>query len=175
MLEPLPAPVPIEDVIALTQRLYHEARLLDDERFEDWLALLCDDVSYEMALKSRRFRADRSTPLAVGPGVIFNETLARLKLRIERLRSGFVWAEDPPNFVRRVVSNVECERASSESEMIVHSVVVIHRNRIDGLTKLLTAGRIDRWRRRGGGWHLAARASTLDHSVVPDSNINVFF
>lgn len=175
MLEPLPVPVPMEDVIALTQRLYHEARLLDDERFEDWLTLLCEDVSYGLALKSRRFRTDRSAPLAVGAGVVFNETLARLKLRIDRLRSGFVWAEDPPNFVRRAVSNVELERASTENEMIVHSVVVIHRNRIDGLTKLLTAGRTDRWRRDNEGWRLAARASTLDHSVVPDSNINVFF
>lgn len=175
MPEPLPAPVPMDDVIALTQRLYQEARLLDDERFDDWLTLLCDDVSYEMALKSRRFRADRSAPLAVGTGVIFNETLARLKLRIDRLRSGFVWAEDPPNFVRRVVSNVECERAISEGKIIVHSVVVIHRNRIDGLTKFLTAGRTDRWRRGDCGWHLAARASTLDHSVAPDSNMNVFF
>lgn len=175
MLESRSAPVPMEDVIALTQRLYHEARLMDEERFEEWLALLCEDVSYAMALGSRRFRADRSGPLPVGPGTVFNENLARLKLRIDRLRSGFVWAEDPPNFVRRAVSNVEVERVDAANEAIVHSIIVIHRNRIDGFTRLLTAGRTDRWRRGDDGWCLAARKISLDHAVLPDSNLNVFF
>ena len=111
MLESGVAPMSTESVTGLTQRLYHEARLLDAERFEDWLECMCNDVTYRMELKRRRFRADRSPPAAVGVGVVFNENLARLKLRIDRLRSGFVWAEDPPNFVRRVVSNVEVERA----------------------------------------------------------------
>lgn len=162
-------------VTALTQRLYHEARLLDEERYEDWLELLCEDVSYHMALKSRRFRADRSAPIAVGPGNVFNDNFARLKLRIDRLRSGFVWAEDPPNFVRRVVSNVEVLPADKPDEALVHSVVVIHRNRIDGQTRLLTAGRTDRWRKGGDSWFLAAREIALDHAVLPDSNMNVFF
>jgi len=175
MLEQSVAPAPSEGLIALTQRLYHEARLLDAERFEDWLALMCDDVTYRMELKRRRFRADRSPPAAVGTGVIFNENHARLKLRIDRLRSGFVWAEDPPNFVRRVVSNVEVEPADAENEAIVHSVIVIHRNRIDGLTRVFTAGRTDLWRHGADGWCLAARDIALDHTVLPDSNINVFF
>ncbi len=175
MLEMNPAPVLVEDMIALTQRLYHEARLLDAERFEDWLELLCDDVTYRMDLKRRRFRADRSPPAAVGAGVVFNENFARLKLRIDRLRSGYVWAEDPPNFVRRVISNVEIEPADAENEVIVHSVIVIHRNRIDGLARQFTAARTDRWRHGTKGWCLAARDIALDHAVLPDSNINVFF
>ncbi|MBV2148241.1 aromatic-ring-hydroxylating dioxygenase subunit beta [Sphingobium sp. AR-3-1] len=175
MLESGVAPMSTESVTGLTQRLYHEARLLDAERFEDWLEFMCNDVTYRMELKRRRFRADRSPPAAVGVGVVFNENLARLKLRIDRLRSGFVWAEDPPNFVRRVVSNVEVERADAENEAIVHSVIVIHRNRIDGLTRVLTAGRSDRWRMHADGWKLAAREIALDHAVLPDSNINVFF
>lgn len=175
MLDLSVAPPSAEDITALTQRLYHEARLLDAERFEDWLELLCEDVSYRMELKRRRFRADRSPPAPVGTGAVFNEDLARLKLRIDRLRSGFVWAEDPPNFVRRVVSNVELEPADAENEAIVHSVIVIHRNRIDGLTRVLTAGRTDRWRHDSDGWKLAARDIALDHAVLPDSNMNVFF
>ncbi|WP_225010975.1 aromatic-ring-hydroxylating dioxygenase subunit beta [Novosphingobium percolationis] len=175
MLDLRQEPALHDAVTALTQRLYHEARLLDEERFEDWLELLCEDVSYHMALKSRRFRADRSAPIAVGAGNVFNDNFARLKLRIDRLRSGFVWAEDPPNFVRRVVSNVEVLPADKPDEALVHSVVVIHRNRIDGQTRLLTAGRTDRWRKGGESWFLAAREIALDHAVLPDSNVNVFF
>jgi 3-phenylpropionate/trans-cinnamate dioxygenase beta subunit len=112
----------------------------------------------------------------VGKGFIFNENFDRLKLRVDRLNSGFVWAEDPPNFVRRIVSNVEVEPADAENEAIVHSAIIIHRNRLDGLTRMLTAGRTDRWRHDDTyGWRLAVRDITLDHSVVPDSNLNVFF
>lgn len=77
--------------------------------------------------------------------------------------------------MRRVVSNVEVLPADKPDEALVHSVVVIHRNRIDGQTRLLTAGRTDRWRKGGESWFLAAREIALDHAVLPDSNVNVFF
>lgn len=165
----------VEDQLAITQALYFEARLLDEERFEDWLDVICEDVAYRMALSGRRFRADRSKPAALGTGYIFNENRARLALRIDRLRSGYVWAEDPPNFVRRVVSNVEIIATDSDHEVEVRSVVVIHRNRIDGMTRNLVGGRKDMWRKIGESWRLACRDIVLDHTVVPDSNLNVFF
>lgn len=171
---PLP-PLPFDRAMALTQATYREARLLDEEDFDAWLAGLCEDISYRMELKSRRFRADRSPPPAIGPGVVFNEDLGRLRLRVDRLKSGFVWAEDPPNFIRRVVSNVEVVPTRIDNEAKVHSVVVMHRNRIDGITRTLTAGRNDVWRLDDAGWRLAARDITLDHSVLPDSNLNAFF
>ena len=31
--------------------LYHEAELLDERRYEDWLALLADDVRYWMPMR----------------------------------------------------------------------------------------------------------------------------
>ena len=39
--------------------LYHEARLLDEERFEEWLALLTPDIHYWLPLRENRFRKDR--------------------------------------------------------------------------------------------------------------------
>ena len=95
--------LPVEQHLALTQALYREARLLDAERYADWLALLADDVRYRLPLTSRRFRADRSAALAVGAGYVFDDDKARLGLRVQRLESGLVWAEDPRNAVRRVV------------------------------------------------------------------------
>ncbi|WP_332812796.1 aromatic-ring-hydroxylating dioxygenase subunit beta [Sphingomonas sp.] len=174
--------------IALEQALYREARLLDEERFAEWLEMTTEDVAYRMALRSRRFRKDRSGDLPIGTGMIFDEDRARLCLRIDRLRSGYVWAEDPINFVRRIVSNVEIAwpdaddaegGGSDDGEgrdwAEVHSVVTIHRSRINNQTRTLVAGRKDRWRRGGGAWRLARRDCVLDHSTIPDSNLNVFF
>ncbi|WP_200872667.1 3-phenylpropionate/cinnamic acid dioxygenase subunit beta [Polycyclovorans algicola] len=163
------------DVRALEDALYREARLLDEERFTDWLEQTTEDVVYRMALTSRRFRKDRAAPLTLGSGYSFNDTRDRLALRIKRLQSGYVWAEDPPNFVRRVVSNVEISPTSVPAEMTVHSVIMIHRNRIDSQTRLLVAGREDCWRKGEGQWFLAKREIRLDHNTVPDTNLNVFF
>ncbi|MDB5697800.1 MAG: aromatic-ring-hydroxylating dioxygenase, beta subunit [Alphaproteobacteria bacterium] len=165
--------------IALEQALYREARLLDEERFAEWLEMTTEDVAYCMALRARRFRKDRSGDPPIGTGMIFNEDRARLCLRIDRLRSGYVWAEDPVNFVRRIISNVEIalaeEGAGGEGCAEVHSVVTIHRSRINNQTRTLVAGRKDRWRREDGAWRLARRDLVLDHSTIPDSNLNVFF
>ena len=170
-----PAMLSIDHHLALTQALYREARLLDEERYADWLALLTDDVRYRLPLTSRRFRADRSAALAVGPGYVFDDDKARLTLRVQRLESGLVWSEDPRNAVRRIVSNVEIYRAGTDGEARVHSVVEIHRSRIDAQQRRLTAGRTDRWRLEQGQWRLAQRDIAFDHPVVIDSNLNVFF
>jgi ethylbenzene dioxygenase subunit beta len=167
--------LPIAQHLALTQALYREARLLDQERYADWLALLADDVRYRLPLASRRFRADRSAALAEGPGYVFDDDKGRLTLRVQRLESGLVWAEDPRNAVRRIVSNVEIYRADGDGEAVVHSVLEIHRSRIDAQQRRLTVARTDRWRDTQGHWRLVARDIRFDHPVVIDSNLNVFF
>lgn len=169
------AMLPIDQHLALAQTLACEARLLDEERFADWLDLLADDVHYRMPLTARRFRADRSAALAEGPGYVFDDDKGRLGLRVQRLESGLVWAEDPRNRVRRIVSNVEIYRAETDGEATVHSVIEVHRSRMDAQQRRLTAARTDLWRLEGGGWRLVRRLIGFDHPVVIDSNLNVFF
>lgn len=163
------------DHLALQQQLFFEARLLDEERYRDWLALLTEDIHYRMPIATRRFRKDRSVPLPIGDGLTFDESLARLRLRIDRLESGLVWAEDPRNHVRRIVSNVEIWRGDVPGVAEVYSVVMIHRSRLDGEERRIVAGRKDLWRQVGGAWMLARRDIALDHTIVPDSNLNTFF
>ncbi|MEC9341090.1 MAG: 3-phenylpropionate/cinnamic acid dioxygenase subunit beta [Pseudomonadota bacterium] len=165
----------VELHLALQQRLHYEARLLDEERFEEWLELLAPDVRYWMPMATRRFRRDRSDPFPYGQGSIFDENRERLALRVQRLRSGMVWAEDPPNRVRRIVSNIEIYSCAQQDETVVHSVIQIHRSRIDAQERRLSAGREDIWRLTDGEWRLALRRIDFDHPVVIDSNLNVFF
>lgn len=165
----------VERHLRLQQAIFFEARLLDEERFEEWLAMLVPDIRYRLPLSVRRFRQDRSAAAPLGEGFIFDDDINRLRLRVERLQSGYVWAEDPRNHVRRIVSNIEITPASVNSEADVHAIITIHRNRIDGQERRLTAARHDRWRESPEGWRLAARDILLDHTTVPDSNLNVFF
>jgi 3-phenylpropionate/trans-cinnamate dioxygenase beta subunit len=175
--KPLEVPVmlPVEKHLAIQQQVFFEARLLDEERYTEWLALLAEDIRYRMPLPERRFRKDRSAPLAFGGGYIFDESKGRLSMRVDRLQSGLVWAEDPRNKVRRIVSNIEIWQGAEANEAEVYSVVSIHRSRMDGEEKHFVAGRRDVWRETDQGWRLALRDMQLDNSVVLDSNMNTFF
>ena len=161
--------------LQLQQSLFFEARLLDEERFQDWLQLLAPDIHYQMPQSVRKFRNDRSPEPPFGEGFIFNEDINRLQVRIKRLQSGYVWTEDPRNHVRRLVSNVEIYQTAKPDEAGVFSAISIQRNRIDGQQRILNAGRRDIWRETADGWRLAKRDTTLDHSTIPDTNLNVFF
>ncbi len=169
------AMLPLEKHLALQQHVFFEARLLDDENYNDWLGLMDEAIRYRMPMTERRFRKDRSTPLAFGGGYIFDENKLRLKMRVDRLLSGLVWAEDPRNKVRRVIGNVEIWQGAEANEAEVYSVVSIHRSRIDGEEKHFVAGRRDVWRETAQGWRLVVRDLLLDTSVVLDSNMNTLF
>lgn len=167
--------VSVERHLDVQQQLFYEARLLDEERYQEWLALLAEEMRYWLPMTDRRFRGDRSDPYPYGAGSIFDDNKQRLALRVSRLESGYLWAENPRNRVRRVVSNVEVYQGAADEEVVVHSVVQIHRSRMDGMEKHLVAAREDLWRDVDDRWLLAARRIDIDHSVVKDSNLNVFF
>ena len=165
----------VEKHLAVQQQLFYEARILDEERFDEWLRLLTDDIRYRMPVTERRFRKDRSASPVFGSGYIFDENKARLGMRIGRLQSGLVWAEDPRNMVRRMINNIEIWRGAEANEAEVYSVVTIHRSRIDGEEKHFVAGRRDIWRETEAGWRLSVRDMLLDTAVVLDSNMNALF
>lgn len=59
--------------------IYHEARLLDEKRWDDWFALFAEDGHYWVPLTRNQPDAEYHTSLA------YEDTLL-LRLRIERLR-----------------------------------------------------------------------------------------
>jgi len=168
------ASVSNEIYLSLQQLLYREARLLSAERYDDWLELLSDDIQYEMAMPQRRFREDRTKASAPEKTPIFNDDKRSLLMRIGRFKTGFVWAENPANAIRHIVSNVEVFSSSEADQINVYSIIEVHRSRLDGERKRLTAGREDIWQSTASGYQLLKRAATLDDGVVLDSNINFF-
>jgi Ring hydroxylating beta subunit. len=40
---------------AVQRQLYHEARLLSASQYDNWLAMLSDDINYAMDMPQRRF------------------------------------------------------------------------------------------------------------------------
>jgi len=152
-----------------------EARLLDAERYQDWYALLADDLFYWMPLIENRFRRDKRPTLSPDHMALFDETKADIALRIARLATGLVWTEDPPTRHVYVIGNVEVFTTPTDGEYEVHSTFIQYRNRSEHDDATLVGRRRDIVRRAGSGLLIARRLIVMPQSVLLTKNLSVFF
>ena len=96
--------VPLEIEREITAFLFHEAALLDERRFDEWLGLLDEELSYRMPVRSTRPEGQGSE--FSEQMLHFDETRETLAMRVERLKSGDAWAEVPPSRTRHYVTNI---------------------------------------------------------------------
>src|SRR5262247_1407298 len=97
---------------AVVEFVYREARLADEARYAEWLALWTDDGIYWV-------------PATTDPGADPDRHLshiydnrARLDTRVKLLQSGHRYSQEPASLMRRLVSNVEVAR-SEDGELVV--------------------------------------------------------
>jgi benzoate/toluate 1,2-dioxygenase beta subunit len=109
--------------------LEREARLLDEGRFEDWLALYADECVVWVPAAERPGDPRREV-------TVFFDDRQRLEDRIFRLRTGKAWSQVPPSRTVRLVSNVEVYRAGNE--LMVRSNLLLNEFRA-GETRTLAA------------------------------------
>lgn len=161
--------------------LYREAELLDERRYEDWLALLSEDVRYWMPMR-RNVPGDAMDLEFTREGQDvnwFDEGKDTLTRRVNQIRTGVHWAEEPPSRICHMVSNVQLVTASasgsSADEVGVKSRFLVYRNRVETETDLLVGKRADVLRRVNGSWQIARRKIILDQSVLLSKNLTFFF
>jgi ethylbenzene dioxygenase beta subunit len=168
---------PVADTMLLKiERFYRrEARLLDEERFQEWYELLADDLFYWAPLRENRFRRDRRALIASGHMAFFDERKADIAVRIGRLSSNLVWTEDPPTRHVYSIGNVEAFETDVPGEYETHSTFVQYRNRSEHDEATLTGRRRDILRADGDGFLIARRLILLPHSVLLTKNLTTFF
>jgi 3-phenylpropionate/cinnamic acid dioxygenase small subunit len=116
---------PIDPLYLTVQHfLFREAECLDERRFDEWLQLLTDDMTYSMPARSTLHHHDGA---GFGPaeGGLFDEdrgTLAR-RLRKPTISAG-AWAEEPPSRSRRFVSNIRVWRSGPDT-LLAKSYVLL--------------------------------------------------
>jgi 3-phenylpropionate/cinnamic acid dioxygenase small subunit len=170
------------------QFLYREARLLDERRFHEWLALLTDDIRYWMAGKSNRYPKASKAIAILNPNryteeeltkedelAILDETKETLSQRIARLETGMAWAEDPPSRTRHLISNIEVEPGEAASELKVFSNFMVYRSRSETEQDFYIGARQDILRHVDGAWKIAHRRVILDQNVLLAKNVSIFF
>jgi 3-phenylpropionate/cinnamic acid dioxygenase small subunit len=82
--------------------LFHENRLLDENRYEEWVDLFSEDGLYW--IPSNEFNIDPRTHVCV----VYADK-ARLREVVVRARSGTFWAQEPPSRTSRLVGNILIE------------------------------------------------------------------
>lgn len=155
--------------------LFHEADLLDDRRFDEWLELLTDDLRYWMPV--------RHNPQSTGPveselaapdgSYYFNDSKATLAVRAKRLALDNAWAEHPPSRTRHLISNIRI-KAVRENELDVHSNFLAFRTRLEQDRDIFVGKREDRIRRVEGRLRLCRRTIILDEATLGAKNISIF-
>jgi 3-phenylpropionate/cinnamic acid dioxygenase small subunit len=156
--------------------LYREAELLDDRRYEEWLDLFTDDARYFMPMR-RNVPHDETEREFTREGADvnwFDEGKDTLSRRVQQIRTGIHWAEEPPSRICHMVSNVQL-LGVSPTEIGVKSRFLIYRNRVETETDVLVGKREDVLRRVNGGFKIARRKIILDQSVLLAKNLTFFF
>jgi len=161
----------------IEQFLYHEARILDERRYEEWYALLADDLHYFMPTRYNRLRreADREFSGA-DEAAFFDEDKRSIAVRIRRLNTGMAWAEDPPSRTRHLISNVTV-RTCGPLEYEVDCYYLLYRSRLEREVETFVGMRHDRLRRKDGaaGFEIVRRVIILDQAVLLARNLSFFF
>jgi 3-phenylpropionate/cinnamic acid dioxygenase small subunit len=152
--------------------LYREAELLDSRKFEQWLELLTDDITYEMPVRLTR---ERDHPDASSEMAHFSEDRRTLELRVKRLKTDYAWAENPPSRTRHFISNIRIEQTSKPNEVMVRSNLLVYRSRGSSTQADLISGeRVDFLRNEEEHWKLAKRTIIVDQTVLDTQNLAIF-
>jgi 3-phenylpropionate/cinnamic acid dioxygenase small subunit len=95
----------------IQQFLFLEARLMDEHRYDDWLALWTVEAHYWIPCRDDDRGIEHSIALV-------NEDRYGIEDRIKRLKSGAHYAQDPKSQLARVVSNVEIIKQDADAIIV---------------------------------------------------------
>ena len=149
----LPAVAGIE-CAPLEQFLMHEARLLDERRFREWMELFADDGTYWVPAAP-----DQESPF--DQASLFYDDRELMRTRVERLEHPRIHVQTPPSRTAHLVGNVLIEAADeAKGEVVVGSTVIMVEYR-DGAQRLFAGRQHHRLRRDGASFRIVQKRVDL--------------
>ncbi len=153
--------------------LYNEASFLDNIDFDSWYNLLHPNLKYQMPVRVNKDgieRPDYSTDMFT-----FEDDYETMKMRVDRLKTDYAWAEIPPSRTRRYVSNVTVQEYTENEKAVVRSYLLIYRNRTTDIHHDLISGeRQDEFTYIDGEWKLSKRFFIVDQTTIDTRNLAIF-
>ena len=102
----------------VSEFLMHEARLLDERLFEDWLDLLTDDIVYWVPVSTDQQDGEQEASS-------FWDDREMLEARIKRLRHPRIWSQLPNARTVRLVSNVTVDDSFEQDGTVRSNFLVM--------------------------------------------------
>ena len=130
-----------------------EARLLDELRFDEWLALYAPECVYWVPASSAGGDPRREVAISF-------DDRRRMEDRIYRLRTGYAWSQAPKSRTVRMISNVEVFAGGRDEARMVRSNLLISEFRPDGI-RFLSGWCGHRFVERDGRWLIQVRQVNL--------------
>ncbi|AII10949.1 dioxygenase (plasmid) [Rhodococcus opacus] len=126
----------LADIRQIEQFLYREARLADEHDYDSWEALWTDDALYWVPVDGGNYDPVKHV------SVVYDNR-RRITTRLEQLRTGKRYAQSPPSYLRRVVSNIEIlgteTKDCGDTDTVVGANFVLYESKPRG--KEIWAGR----------------------------------
>ena len=156
--------------------LHAEARVLDREGYEEWLAEYLDtDIQYWMPDMETRRRDDPRGPFAYGESAYFDDHLSELTVRVKRYNEPSAWADNPATRHAHLISNIEVFETDDPTLFAVCSAFTNVRNRNEADQDIIHGRREDVLRLHPNGFKLARRRVFIVQNVLLSKNLNTFF
>ncbi|MGB1091326.1 MAG: 3-phenylpropionate/cinnamic acid dioxygenase subunit beta [Oceanobacter sp.] len=169
-------PVSMDEFHAISTLLAREYRLLDEERFDDWLSLMHSEIHYWMpGIENRR----RENPLEHGffdsqHMALFDDSMRDLQRRVARFQQPSAWAENPGTRNVHIVAGIEAFRGETAGEYVVYSTFQSVRSRGLDEEYVFSGRRYDTWADEDGQLKLKKRMILIPNATLSCKNINTF-
>ncbi len=171
-------------VVRCTRHLHHEAMILDQGRWQEWLNHVSRDVDYRVAAENLRWE-DGVGRWSAGPELVRDDYLT-LETRVRRIETKTAGAENPRTRTRRIVGNILVDtdqrdhpsaggHAEGPEELVtVESSVILVRYTRDR-QELLTCSRHDvfAWGAGNLSLQLVARSAIVDGEPLAIRNLSI--
>jgi len=112
------------DIGIVERFLVHEARMLDEARYDEWLELFTNDAWYWVPSEPNQ-KSPRDTV-----SLIYDDRRL-LETRVRRLMSTNSHAQEPPSRTSRIVANVTFDASSHEAHLVRSKLMMVE-YRLDG-------------------------------------------
>ena len=162
----------------VNQFLIHEARLLDERHFEEWLDLFDDDATYFMPGRTNAWESGEVEDSIHKPGAlaIFEDTKSTLETRVKSLRTGKAWGENPPSRTRHLITNVEVDANEEDKALLsVRSNFLVYRAQLETDQDSFVGSRKDVLRRLDNSFKIVSREILMEDVVHTTRPLSIFF
>jgi len=157
---------PALDLGACEQFLLHEARLLDDGKFDDWLKLFTPEAWYWVPSEP-----DQTDPIETVSLIYDDRRL--LETRVRRLASPRMYSQEPRSRTSRIVGNVSLEESGKDACTVRSKFVMVEYRREQ--QRLFAGTAIHRLAQTGGRIMIAWKRVNLVNCDAPLDGITIPF